>query len=54
LLVPSLIGLAWYALKHDASELGIALPLSLTILLKTYPLFLVDKEEPLPVNVIPR
>ncbi len=40
LLVLTLICLAWYALKNGASELGIALPLSLAILLKTYPLLL--------------
>lgn len=40
LLALTLICLAWYALKHGANDLGIALPLSLAILLKTYPLLL--------------
>jgi hypothetical protein len=40
LIVLALVCVAWYALKRDGHALSIALPLSLSILLKTYPILL--------------
>jgi hypothetical protein len=41
LVVLALLGLSWHALKRGGRALSVALPLSVAILLKTYPLVLV-------------